>query len=177
MLNSYIAFVDSKVHTKALNNLKAMISSKQNELKQQSVILSKQADQRLIVEKERSEYALKIAEAAGVNKPIQNFGANELFAINLGSDALKAKVHALEKLKNLSVIEPRLEQLNSKLAQITNLNIDKNIKFSAYRYLDQPEREVSRDKPKRALIAVLGVLLGGMIGVGLILIRSAFRKN
>lgn len=171
MLNNYIRFIDKKVHQKAFSNLSATIDSKGNELKQQLIMLTKQAQQRLLVEKERSEYALNIAEAAGVSKPLQNFGDKELFAINLGSDALRAKVKALEKVKNLSVIEPRLEQLSSKLDQIKELNIDKNVEFSAYRYLDQPEREVSMDKPKRALIAILGLLLGGMIGVGVVFIR------
>lgn len=174
MLNHYIRFIDKKVHQKAFSNLSATIDSKRNELKQQLIMLTKQAEQRLLVEKERSKYALNIAEAAGVSKPLQNFGDKELFAINLGSDALRAKVKALEKVKNLSVIEPRLEQLSSKLDQIKELNIDKNVEFSAYRYLDQPEREVSRDKPKRLLIAILGLLLGGMIGCGVVLIRFVF---
>ncbi|MGO2498692.1 MAG: LPS O-antigen chain length determinant protein WzzB [Vibrio litoralis] len=177
LLNNYIAFVDTKVHQKALNNLAATISSKKNELKQQSIMLTKQAEQRLLVEKERSEYALNIAQAAGVNKPLQNFGDKEIFAINLGSDALTAKVNALSKIKNLSVIEPRLEQLSSKLEQVDQLEVNKNVKFSAYRYLEQPEREVSRDKPKRALITVLGLLLGGMLGCGLVLVRFVFSKN
>ena len=171
MLNNYIHFIDKKVHQKAFSNLSATIYSKRNELKQQLIMLTKQAQQRLLVEKERSEYALTIAEAAGVSKPLQNFGDKELFAINLGSDALRAKVKALEKVKNLSVIEPRLEQLSSKLDQIKELNIDKNVEFSAYRYLDQPEREVSRDKPKRTLITMLGVFLGVMLGLGIIFIR------
>ncbi|GLT13167.1 LPS O-antigen chain length determinant protein WzzB [Vibrio algivorus] len=177
MLNNYISFVDAKVHNKTLNNLAAMIKSKKYELKQQLVMLSKQAEQRLLVEKERSEYALSIAQAAGVAKPLQNFGEKEIFAINLGSDAIKAKLDALTKVKNLSVIEPRLEQLNSKLQQIEQLGIDNNVKFLAYRYLDQPEREISRDKPKRALIALLSLLLGGMIGCGLVLVRFLFNKE
>lgn len=175
MLNHYIRFIDKKVHQKAFSNLSATIDSKRNELKQQLIMLTKQAEQRLLVEKERSKYALNIAEAAGVSKPLQNFGDKELFAINLGSDALRAKVKALEKVKNLSVIEPRLEQISSKLDQIKELNIDKNVEFSAYRYLDRPEREVSMDKPKRALIAILGLLLGGMIGCGLVLVRFIFK--
>lgn len=177
LLNNYIAFVDGKVHQKALNNLAATISSKKNELKQQLIMLTKQAAQRLLVEKERSEYALNIAKAAGVSKPLQNFGDKEIFAINLGSDALTAKVNALSKVKNLSVIEPRLEQLSSKLDQVEQLKIDNKVKFSAFRYLDQPERMVSRDKPKRSLITILGFLMGGMIGVGFVLIRFVFKDK
>lgn len=177
LLNNYIAFVDTKVHQKALNNLAATISSKKNELKQQSIMLTKQAEQRLLVEKERSEYALNIAQAAGVNKPLQNFGDNEVFAINLGSDALTAKVNALSKVKNLSVIEPRLEQLSSKLEQIEQLEISADVKFSAYRYLDQPERSVSKDKPRRIIIVLIGLILGGFISALFIIIRFIFLRE
>ncbi|HBV76725.1 MAG TPA: LPS chain length-determining protein [Vibrio sp.] len=171
ILTNYIAFVDAQVNRKALNNLSSTIASKGNELKQQSIMLTKQAAQRLLVEKERSKYALNIAQAAGVTKPLQNFGDKEIFPINLGADAIKAKVAALSKLKNLSVIEPRLEQLSSKLGQIEQLPIDKNVKFSAYRYLDQPERMVSKDKPKRILIIILGLFLGSMIGLIIVFSR------
>lgn len=177
LLNNYIAFVDTKVHQKALNNLAATISSKKNELKQQSIMLTKQAEQRLLVEKERSEYALNIAQAAGVNKPLQNFGDKEIFAINLGSDALTAKVNALSKVKNLSVIEPRLEQLSSKLEQIEQLEISADVKFSAYRYLDQPERSVSKDKPRRIIIVLIGLILGGFISALFIIIRFIFLRE
>lgn len=34
-----------------------------------------------------------------------------------------------------------------------------------------------KDKPKRALIVVLGTLLGGMLGVAIVLVRFAFRKE
>ncbi|TON98888.1 LPS O-antigen length regulator, partial [Vibrio parahaemolyticus] len=37
-----------------------------------------------------------------------------------------------------------------------------------------PELE---DGPKRALICVLGTLLGGMLGVAIVLVRFAFRKE
>lgn len=177
LLNNYIAFVDTKVHQKAFNNLAATISSKKNELKQQSIMLTKQAQQRLLVEKERSEYALNIAQAAGVSKPLQNFGDKEIFAINLGSDALKAKVKALEKVKNLSVIEPRLEQLSSKLDQIDQLKVSDNIQFSAYRYLDQPEKMVSRDKPKRTLNVLFGFIFGFIFGLVIVFIKFFLIKR
>lgn len=177
MLNQYIQYVNKQVENNAFETLTVTIASKKNEFTHQLSTLTEQAKQQLMLEKERSQYALSIAKAAKVSKPLQNFGDNELFAINLGSDALSAKVNALSNVKNLSVIEPRLEELNAKVSQIENVKIDKDVKFSAYRYLEQPEREISRDKPKRALIAILGLLLGGMIGVGTVLVRFAFKQD
>ncbi|MBF4242170.1 GNVR domain-containing protein, partial [Vibrio anguillarum] len=40
-----------------------------------------------------------------------------------------------------------------------------------------PEQPLTRDKPKRTLIVVLGGMLGGMLGVAMVLVRFAFRKE
>lgn len=177
LLNSYIEVLKQKVHQDALNNLDAIISGKRNELVQQKRILETQASNKLLVEAERAKYALDIAQAAGVEQPIQTNSNNEVFAIDLGAKALAAKVTALKSLKNLSVVEPRLQQIDAKLAMLENLAIDRSIQFQTFRFLENVEQPITRDKPKRALIAVLGTLLGGMLGVAIVLVRFAFRRE
>ena len=177
LLNSYIEMIKQKAHQDALNNLDAIISGKRNELVQQKRILETQALNKLLVEAERAKYALDIAQAAGVEQPIQTSSNNEIFAIDLGAKALAAKVTALKSLKNLSVVEPRLQQIDAKLAMLENLAIDRSIQFQTFRFLENVEQPITRDKPKRALIAVLGTLLGGMLGVAIVLVRFAFRRE
>ncbi len=177
LLNEYITSVKAVVFNDALNNLQAIVNGKRNELRQQKTILETQAKNRLTVEIERSQYGLEIAKAAQVNKPIQNMGNNELFAIGLGSQALSAKIKALRSVTNLSVIEPRLQQIDAKLDMLKSMKVDRNIQFQTFRYLENVEQGFTRDKPKRALIAVLGTLFGGMLGVAIVLVRFAFRKE
>ena len=177
LLNEYISSVKTVVFNDALNNLQAIVNGKRNELRQQKIILETQAKNRLTVEIERSQYGLEIAKAAQVNKPIQNMGNNELFAIGLGSQALEAKIKALKSVTNLSVIEPRLQQIDAKLDMLKSMKVDRNIQFQTFRYLENVEQGFTRDKPKRVLIAVLGTLLGGMLGVAIVLVRFAFRKE
>ena len=177
LLNEYITSVKTVVFNDALNNLQAMINGQRNQLRQQKTILETQAKNRLAVEIERSQYALDIAKAAEVNKPIQNMGSNELFAIELGSRALSAKIKALQSVKNLTVIEPKLQQIDAKLEMLKNMKVDRNIKFQTFRYLENVEQPFSRDKPKRSLIALLGALLGGMLGVAIVLVRFAFMSE
>ncbi len=176
LLNEYIDSVKNKVFNDALNNLQAIVNAKKNELKQQKIILEAQTKNRLAVEVERSQYALAIAQAAGVSKPIQGLGDEELFAINLGSDALFAKVEALKTIKNLNVIEPRLNGVNAKIEMLNDLTIDRDIQFQTFQFLENVQAPIARDKPKRALIVILGALLGGMLGVAIVLIRHAFRR-
>ncbi|EOW9173725.1 TPA: Wzz/FepE/Etk N-terminal domain-containing protein [Vibrio cholerae] len=178
LLNEYIQFVNQTLSQNLNDDFVSTLASKYGELAQQEKSLLQQAQLRLQVELERTQYALSIAEAADIQKPVQNLGEQELFAINIGSRALKAKVDALKSIKDLSVFEPRLAILQSKLSQfdLETLSAEAKWLVNGFYYLDQPEQPLSRDKPKRALIVVLGGLLGGMLGVVMVLVRFAFRK-
>ena len=177
LLTAYILATESKVHEDAFNNLQAAVSGKRNELVQQKRILESQATNKLLVETERATYAAQIAKSAGVDKPIQTGNEKELFSIDLGTKGLEAKVQALKSVKNLSVIEPRLQQIDAKLDMLNNLEIDRTVDFQTFRYLENVEQPITRDKPKRALIVVLGTLFGGMLGFAVVLIRFLFRKE
>ncbi|AMG03392.1 LPS O-antigen chain length determinant protein WzzB [Vibrio mimicus] len=179
LLNDYIQFVNQTLNQQLNANLISILTAKYGELAQQEKNLLQQAQLRLHVELERTQYALNIAEAADIKQPVQNLGEQEIFAINIGSRALKAKVDALKSIKDLSVFEPRLAILQSKLSQFDLETLSAETKWSVngFYYLDQPEQPLTRDKPKRALIVVLGALLGGMLGVAIVLVRFAFRSE
>ncbi|WP_119828746.1 LPS O-antigen chain length determinant protein WzzB [Vibrio cholerae] len=179
LLNDYIQFVNQILNQQLNADLISILTVKYGELAQQEKNLLQQAQLRLHVELERTQYALNIAEAADIKQPVQNLGEQELFAINIGSRALKAKVDVLKSIKDLSVFEPRLAILQSKLSQFDLETLSAEAKWSVngFYYLDQPEQPLTRDKPKRALIVVLGALLGGMLGVAIVLVRFAFRSG
>ncbi|EOX1815248.1 LPS O-antigen chain length determinant protein WzzB [Vibrio cholerae] len=179
LLNEYIQFVNQTLNQQLNANLISILTAKYGELTQQEKNLLQQAQLRLHVELERTQYALAIAEAADIKQPVQNLGEQEIFAINIGSRALKAKVDALKSIKDLSVFEPRLAILQSKLSQFDLETLSAEAKWSVngFYYLDQPEQPLTRDKPKRALIVVLGTLLGGMLSVAMVLVRFAFRRD
>ncbi|BCK11412.1 Ferric enterobactin transport protein FepE [Vibrio cholerae] len=179
LLNDYIQFVNQTLNQHLNDDLTSTLATKYGELTQQEKNLLQQAQLRLHVELERTQYALNITEAADIKQPVQNLGEQELFAINIGSRALKAKVDALKSIKDLSVFEPRLAILQSKLSQfdLETLSAEAKWLVNGFYYLDQPEQPLTRDKPKRALIVVLGGLLGGMLGVAIVLVRFAFRRD
>ncbi|OAN13824.1 hypothetical protein A3K86_13130 [Photobacterium jeanii] len=177
MLTSYIAFVSKQVFSDNMADLKAVTFAKENELKQMLTIFESQAESYIDVEKQRSKLSLEIAKAANLDQPIANISDNKLFDIQLGSSALEAKVKALDSINNLGVVDPNIQQIQAKLQLIRNTKIDVNIKFKTFRFLENVEMPMGRDKPKRALIVVLGTLLGGMLGVAWVLIQHAFSKR
>ena len=75
------------------------------------------------------------------------------------------------------MIEPRLQQIDAKLEMLESMNIDRDIQFQTFRYLENVEQPFGRDKPNRASIVVFWTLLGGILGVAIVLVRFAFRKE
>ncbi|MGF1839423.1 LPS O-antigen chain length determinant protein WzzB [Vibrio atlanticus] len=177
LLSSYISFTELQVRDDLFDRLEALVFGERNELRQQKMVLEGKARNRLLAEIERAQSALKIAKAAGVDTPLLSGNARDFYAIELGSKALQEKVKVLESVKNLTVLEPRLQQITAQLGMLDSIKIDRTVDFQAFRYLSNVEQPITRDKPKRALIVVLGTLLGGMLGVAIVLIRFAFRKE
>ncbi|EJL6361022.1 LPS O-antigen chain length determinant protein WzzB [Vibrio cholerae] len=179
LLNEYVQFVNQILNLQLNDDLISTLATKYGELTQQEKNLLQQTQLRLHVELERTQYALTIAEAADIKQPVQNLGEQELFAINIGSRALKAKVDALKSIKDLSVFEPRLAILQSKLSQFDLETLSAEAKWSvnSFYYLDQPDQPLTRDKPKRALIVVFGGLLGGVLGMVIVLVMFVLRRE
>ncbi|WP_339387387.1 LPS O-antigen chain length determinant protein WzzB [Vibrio caribbeanicus] len=177
LLNQYIETITHKTHQEALNNLKAIVSSKRNELVQERQILENQAETKLLVEIQRAKYALEIAKSAGVAQPILTNSKDEMFDIELGAKAIAAKIKALESIKNLSVIEPRLQQVNAKLKIIESLKTDHSIQFQTVSFFENVVQPVTRDRPKRVLVVILGAILGVMLGVVIALARFTIRRS
>ncbi|MEZ8042001.1 LPS O-antigen chain length determinant protein WzzB [Vibrio sp. 1F263] len=177
LLSSYITFTELQVREDVFDHLEALIFGERNELIQQKMVLENNARNKLLAEIEQAQSALKIAKAAGVDTPLFSGNARDFYAIELGSKALQEKIKILESVKSLTALEPRLQQITAQLAVFDGIQIDRTVDFHAFRYLSNVEPPTTRDKPKRALIVVLGTLLGGMLGVAIVLIRFAFGKE
>ncbi len=118
--------------------------------------------------------ANKVAKAAGVTSPLANYDTQERFPISLGSKGLEEKLSLLKSI-DLEVYQPKLQSLQVKMARLKSISME-GIAFRPFSYLDAPDEPLSRDKPKRPLVVVLATLLGGMLGIGIVLARHAFRR-
>ncbi|BBT96037.1 polysaccharide chain length modulation protein [Aeromonas veronii] len=135
-----------------------------------------QEDTKRTLQQEIVELAManKVAKAAGVSAPLENYNAQDRFLISLGSKGLEEKLSLLKSI-DLEVYQPTLQSLQVKMARLKSISLD-GIAFRPFSYLDAPDEPLSRDKPKRPLIVVLATLLGGMLGVGIVLVKHAFRR-
>ncbi|EGA66717.1 GNVR domain-containing protein [Vibrio brasiliensis] len=99
---------------------------------------------------------IKQVELKKVNLSINSLLSN-LEMINSGnSDEFFDEIYAQQIYKKILLENPA-----SELIQV----------------IDAPDKPTSHIKPKRALIVTLGTLLGGILGVSIILVRFAFRRE
>lgn len=124
------------------------------------------------------ESSLLIAEKAGITKPELSAGMelkqNNLFL--LGSGPLSAMLQGIKKQP--LVLSDKYYEQQTNLYSLEKYQPNSE-QASAFSYLKAASEPVTKDKPKKALILVLGALLGGMLGVAGVLIQSVIssRKN
>ncbi|MFM4968277.1 LPS O-antigen chain length determinant protein WzzB [Aeromonas veronii] len=174
-LVKYIEFVQNKqvedknAELRSLwkNRIKALTSQYENI--KSDTLQTRQDDIR------RTQYSLRISQAAGVEKPLERMNSKDIFNIELGSKGLAEKLKILEEIKDPEVLNEGLGKVRLQLSGLKALQLT-NAPFDSFKMIDSPEEPFTRDKPKRPLIVVLATLLGGMLGVAIVLVRHAFRR-
>ncbi|KJG07144.1 chain-length determining protein [Photobacterium angustum] len=177
LLVAYSDDISNKVRNDLIDELDAKISYHQQILQANKISLEANAKQQLANELIKTNYALDMAKSADVTKPLADMNNDELFQIQLGTEALAEKSKVLKKIKDLSLFQPQLGIIQTKLDLLSKVKIDHNLSLQSVRYLQKTDYPISSDKPKRLLIAVLGFLLGMMLGVAIVLLKSAFNKS
>ena len=122
----------------------------------------------------RTEYSLRISQAAGIETPVQNLQNQDSFAIDLGARALAEKLKVLKEIKNPEFMNPNISDLRLQLSSLQAIKLEA-LPFQSFAYQASPSEPLSRDKPKRPLVVVLATLLGGMLGVGIVVIRYVIK--
>lgn len=174
-LAQYIQQVDEQTAKELALDLKDYIKEQiktlNDSLQNQEKVAQEQKDLRI---KQIAE-ALKNAEAAKITSPqlqqTQDVTQETLFL--LGSEGLKSMID--NEASRPLVFPTAYYQTKRNLLDIQNLNVNPDT-IHVYRYVMKPDLPVRRDSPKKAVILVLAVLLGGMIGSGVVLGRNALRN-
>lgn len=176
-LVDYINFTNTKVINTLVFNIEQLVSARTSELNRILDTLARNTQSRIDNEIQLLNHSLVIATAAGVNAPIVDPGTQDNFSINLGSKAIEAKLNELKAIKDLSIFEPQIIQVKNQLAALNRIEPSEHPTFSAYKYLETPSEPLSRDSPKRTLILLACILLGGIIGSIYVLIASAIKSH
>ncbi len=183
-LNEYIQFSQERFISELTDNIRSQISAAKNNLLLK--IQSKKANYRsnLSEEIKNLEEALAIAEEIGLHNRLKTetiFYKPEVLdqmrsVYRLGTKSLKAELNALKARVKDTDSTPGLSAEKLKLELLSSIKL--NTESISPMTLDLAAEPDSKPvKPKRLLIIALSVLLGGMVGVIIILVKSAIRNR
>ncbi|WP_049236688.1 LPS O-antigen length regulator [Proteus mirabilis] len=156
LLSGYIRFISTKVRVEVKDEIDDQIERNVNV--------------------QRLKYALEIANAAGVKKPISSEGAqikdDPDYSIAMGADALSSKLAITEAITDPTTVSSELKNRLYNIQQLEQIKLG-DLQFVPFKYMLKPYEPTKKDAPKRALIlvgaafvgfilSVMGVLLGYM---------------
>lgn len=174
MLEGYVDYIVKLQQQQLIKRLGSQRDLQLEEMNTRYTVMREEAKRALQQEIFEITLASSVAKAAGVSAPLERTSSQERFSILLGSKGLEEKLTLLKSL-DLALYQPGLQQLQAQMDRLKRVSLE-GISFRPFSYLDAPEEPLTRDKPKRPLIVVLATLLGGMLGVGIVLVRHAFRR-
>lgn len=174
-LTAYIDKINQRVidelNEDMVTNINATMKDLKSSLDAQEAAAKAQREQRLEILRQ----ALKVAEQSNIKdtmvKQAETLSEDTLFT--LGSDALSATLKN-ESTRPLPLSGQYYSTLQSYLA--VKALAQKPDVGNSFHYVMKPNLPVRRDSPKRGLTLVLSVLLGGIIGSGIVLVRNALRN-
>ncbi|EOD3613779.1 LPS O-antigen chain length determinant protein WzzB [Cronobacter sakazakii] len=175
-LDKYIQQINKQVVQELDADLQVNIDSKLEDLKAslatQIKVAQEQKDKRLAV----LNQALLVAQQANIKDTLvqqaETLSEDTLFV--LGSDALSSIIKN-EGTRPLPLSDYYYQTRQSLLA-VSALKSKPDSLYS-FRYVMKPSLPIYRDSPKRALTLILAVLIGGIIGSGVVLLRHAVRNH
>ena len=180
LLNQYVDKLNDKVWKSKSAELNTVLKEEVAELENEKKLLEFRAETDRKNAIEVIGKAKNVAEKANVkelNLTAMQGNANVNSAdmlFFLGTKALDAQI---DNLKNRPITMPtRYYEVERMLAALKNPPEFK-VDIKSYRYLQAPDEPLTKDKPQKGLILLLGTLLG-IIGAGIgILVFSSLNKK
>lgn len=180
--NRYVAMAAAKTDSEMQSNLLTEIGTKVQSIQRQIEVVRSIAKKSREDRITRLREALMVAETVGVEAPQVTAGKTssdgdlaEFMDGNLmymrGAKAIRAELAVLEKREHDDPFIPGLRDLEKQLEFLkrVDVNPDNVSVFTLDSAAEVPETPIN---PKKALILALGLIVGGMLGVFVALIRT-----
>ncbi|MBK5074426.1 hypothetical protein I2492_16420 [Budviciaceae bacterium CWB-B4] len=179
LLEKYIDSVNANVSQVWYAQLTSQIKNKKQTLKNQMAAIKKVAEERRLEDIKGIKMALSIAERTNIQKPeitgLTQLDSNRLFL--LGKDALAAMSESVEKQP--LTLGDFYYDLQRQWISLDEFKVN-NTSIKGFSYLKSPIEPINKDKPKKAIILFLGLILGFIIAGGVVLtemLMDNYRKH
>lgn len=199
VLKEYIQFSNQLTYKANLEDFVVLLQDKIEDLKFESEKISKDLNIQRTIQLENLEKSYDIAKQAGIKDYTYTRGVNDLsnqgillsenkiplsdsklsdgtYLFMLGETYLKAQIDII-KDKNV-VYPPRYYDIQEQLKQLVVLEQSvKNVAANTFSYQASPDYPVMKDKPKKAIILGIGMILGLVLSCFFVLVANIFRKS
>jgi len=160
-LIGYINFVNDVTQKEVDNDLKSYVFSLKSKYEEELKLLEDGARQKKNNLIEINKNAISIARFSTNSRVL--FVDDDIFPINIGSDALMEKGRILDEMKNLSIIEPSINNIKYKIKLISDVSYNKIKGFNLYTFLKEPSRPLNYDDASKKILFILGFFIALII--------------
>ncbi|GDX04558.1 LPS O-antigen chain length determinant protein WzzB [Buttiauxella sp. A111] len=175
-LTAYIQKINKHVVAELSDDLNTSINSKVDDLKVDLAIKEKIAQEKKDKRLEILNQALIVAQQSNIKNTLvqqaETLSEDTLFV--LGSDALSSIIKN-ESTRPLPLDDTYFNARQS-LLSISALKSKPDMTYS-FRYVMKPTLPIRKDSPKLALVLLVAILLGGIIGSAFVLGRNAIKVH
>lgn len=180
VLQNYINFIAAEVNKDVLQNLKNALDLKiafdKDKLALDRIILDNQHNTNI----QRLGYSLKVANAAGIKRPVYSNGQamrdDPDYSVALGSDGLSEKLKIEQSIKDASEMNASILNREHILKELEGISIS-DIDFAPFKYQMQPSLPIKKDGAGKSLIILLAAMIGGILACGVALARAAMASR
>lgn len=175
-LNEYIDLTITQTKDQLIADIQTALNTKKAELNLMINSMREAALQKKNDRLDTLNEALVLAKAIGLQHIQEAQSPVPEVEYLRGSEAIQAEINILQQRELEDAFTPGLRELQRYLNYLNNIHIEPE-DFNVVR-VDQ--YAVSSDepiKPKKALIIIISVILGAMLGAFIALIRSAFKAR
>ncbi|HDS9358378.1 TPA: LPS O-antigen length regulator [Enterobacter chengduensis] len=180
VLDGYIKYISRLVEQETMQNIRNQVALKTKTVQQQLELDRVRLTNAHNTNLQRLNYSLKVANAAGIKKPVYSNGQavkdDPDYSVALGADGIAQKLQIEKNLKDVAELNADFQNREYYLAQLQKLSFD-DVDIEPFKYQLSPSMPIKKDGPGKALIIVLAALVGGLLACGSVLLREAIQSR
>lgn len=180
VLKGYIDYVSAAVDKETMQNITNAVAVKilleDGRLEQKRVQLTNLRNANI----QRLNYALEIANAAGIKKPVYSSGMavkdDPDFSVVLGADGIQQKLAIEKSITDVAQLDADFNNHQYLLDQLHKVTVE-DTQFEPFKYQLSPSLPVTKDNPGKATVMLLAAIIGGVLACAAVLLRQAMSSR
>ena len=172
LTNAFLEYANGIAAKEFIQNSQLEIQSLINKTQQEIIFLENvlSAEQNFKINELKNSY--ETAEKLDMTLPQGNSAEPYL----LGTEILAEKIAFLEKNQNDYTYNNQYNILTTELKNLNSIQLPNPEQLVTYSIVEPAETPTNPVPTKKKLIIIIGFLLGGMVGVGIVLLKQAIRS-